>query len=333
MLPIAEKDLVGSLLIPILYEGRDNGWNPRNCPPEPWTPSDIRMTTKVLIPLFLIFVCIRTAFSQEIVPLWPRLENVPGKDLPTLIMYAPDAAKESGTAVIICPGGSYRGLARHEGEDYALYLSSLGIRAFVLNYRLGPVHDYKAITADVFRAVRLVRMRSQQWRIDPSRIGIMGSSAGGHLAATAMTHFDPGDRFSKDPVERMSSRPDFGVLCYPVISMGPMGHAISREQFLGSNPSSDLVERYSNERQVKPDSPPCFIWHTYEDSVVSVENSLAFARGLRERNIPFALHIYEHGRHGLGLGAPPSSDSLHPWTRELAHWLKERGLIRSLVEQ
>lgn len=283
--------------------------------------------------LFLVFLHMHTAGSQEIIPLWPLSQNIPERDLPTLTMYVPEATKESGTAIIICPGGSYRGLARHEGEDYALFLSSLGIRAFVLKYRLGPVYNYKVITADASRAVRLVRLNAQQWKIDSSRIGIMGSSAGGHLAATTMTHCDSGDPVSTDPVERLSSRPDFGILCYPVISMGPIGHAISREQFLGLNPSNDLVEFYSIERQVSTDTPPCFIWHTYEDSVVSVENSLAFATALKNHNVPFALHVYEHGRHGLGLGGTPASDTLHPWTRELVLWLKGRGLIRSSVQQ
>ncbi|GJQ21540.1 MAG: hypothetical protein HBSIN02_18950 [Bacteroidia bacterium] len=282
--------------------------------------------------LFLVFLLMHTAGSQEIIPLWPLSQNIPERDLPTLTMYVPEATKESGTAIIICPGGSYRGLARHEGEDYALFLSSLGIRAFVLKYRLGPVYNYKAITADVARAVRLVRTHARQWGIDPARIGIMGSSAGGHLAATAMTHFDGGNPSSDDAVDRMTSRPDFGILCYPVISMGPRGHAISREQFLGPNPTQDLVDLYSNERQVRSDTPPCFLWHTYEDSVVSVENSLAFATALKNHNVPFALHVYEHGRHGLGLGAPPPFEAPHPWTRQLTLWLKERGLIPPSVQ-
>lgn len=269
-----------------------------------------------------------TAFTQDVTRLWPELQGIPERDLPTLTVYPPDSAKESGTAIIICPGGSYRGLARHEGEDYALFLSSLGIRAFVLKYRLGPVYHHQAITADAARAVRFVRRNAVRWGIDPTRIGIMGSSAGGHLAATMMTHFDAGDPSSKDPVERVSSRPDFGILCYPVISMGPMGHAISREQFLGPNPTQALIDLYSSERQVTADTPPCFIWHTFEDTVVNVENSLAFAKSLKAHSVPFALHIYTKGRHGLGLGAPPPFTSPHPWVRELVRWLSERALLR-----
>jgi acetyl esterase/lipase len=143
-----------------------------------------------------------------------------------------------------------------------------------------------------------------------------------------MTHFDEGDRGSPDSVERVSSRPDFGLLCYPVISMGPIGHQISREQFLGLTPSKELVKLYSNEFQVSEATPPCFLWHTYEDSVVSVKNSLEFAKALEEHGVPFDLHVYEHGRHGLGLGDKPPFANTLPWTKDLTVWLKGRRLIK-----
>jgi acetyl esterase/lipase len=242
-------------------------------------------------------------------------------------VYPPEERKATGTAIIICPGGSYRGLAKHEGEDYALFLSSLGIKAFVLKYRLGPVYSYREITADAARAVRIVRTSAQAWGIHPDKIGIMGSSAGGHLASTMMTHFDLGNPDSPDPIERASSRPDFGILCYPVISMGPIGHAISREQFMGANPPDEIVRLYSNELQVTPHTPPVFLWHTYEDTVVSVENSLEFAMALKKNGVPFDLHVTERGRHGLGLGDRPPFNNRHPWTNDLLVWLKVHSLI------
>jgi len=281
-----------------------------------------------LVGFVVVFIMITRCVAQETFPLWPQNMGTTEKDNPTLTMYPPDSNKASGTAIIICPGGSYRGLAKHEGEDYALYLISQGIRAFVLKYRLGPVYGYREITADASRAMRMVREGAGRWGIDPDKIGIMGSSAGGHLAATMMTHFDKGNLDSPDPIERVSSRPDFGILSYPVISMGPISHSISREQFLGPNPDEALIARYSNELQVTVKTPPGFLWHTYEDSIVSVENSLVFAKALKDHGVPFALHVYEHGRHGLGLGARYPFDNPHPWTRDLLVWLSSRGLIR-----
>jgi len=283
-----------------------------------------------LPPWLLLTLCLipSIGLAQEIIRLWPDKPGLTDKDIPTLTVYPPDESKATGTAIIICPGGSYRGLARHEGEDYALFLSSLGIKAFVLKYRLGPVYTYKEITADAARAIRMVRSSAVEWGIDPNKVGIMGSSAGGHLASTAMTHFDNGASASPDPIERASSRPDFGILCYPVISMGPIGHAISREQFMGANPPDEIVRLYSNELQVTPHTPPAFLWHTYEDSVVSVENSLEFAKALKKNGVPFDLHVTERGRHGLGLGDKPPFPNRHPWTDDLIVWLRVHGLIQ-----
>ena len=143
-----------------------------------------------------------------------------------------------------------------------------------------------------------------------------------------MTHFDEGSRTAADSIDRVSSRPDFGILCYPVISMGPIGHTTSREQFLGLNPSKELVKLYSNELQVTDATPPCFLWHTYEDSVVSVKNSLEFASALEEHHVPFDLHVYEHGRHGLGIGDKPPFANALPWTKDLLVWLRVRGVIK-----
>jgi acetyl esterase/lipase len=277
-----------------------------------------------------IVACLAIARSsaQQVLPLWPELADKPDKDNPTLTIYLPDSSTATGAAVVVCPGGAYRGLAKHEGEDYARFLTSYGITAFVLKYRLGPKYGYREITADAARAIRIVRAGARSWNLKPKNIGIMGSSAGGHLASTMMTHFDNGDRTSSDSVERFGSRPDFGILCYPVISMGPIGHQISREQFLGLTPSAALVKLYSNELQVTDATPPCFLWHTYEDSVVSVKNSLEFAKALEEHGVPFDLHVYQHGRHGLGLGDKSPFANTLPWTKDLIVWLKVRGVIK-----
>jgi acetyl esterase/lipase len=180
----------------------------------------------------------------------------------------------------------------------------------------------------VARAVRLVRSRARQWNLDPKRIGVMGSSAGGHLASTLLTHVDAGRPGVADPVERESSRPDIGILCYPVISMGTLTHAGSRRNLLGDNPSAELVDALSNERHVTPRTPPCFIWHTREDRTVKVENSLAFAAALRRNGVPCDLHIYQKGDHGIGLGDKPPFLHAHPWTKDLAHWLKRQGFAK-----
>lgn len=247
-----------------------------------------------------------------------------------LTPYLPDAASATGAGMVVCPGGGYSGLSMdHEGRAYAQWLNAHGVAAFVLKYRLGS-HGYRhpVMLEDAARAVRLVRSRALEWKIDPHRLGIMGSSAGGHLASTLLTHFDAGSPQATDPIERQSSRPDLGVLCYAVISMGPTTHAGSRQNLLGDNPSPELVQSLSNELQVTPQTPPCFLWHTWEDPVVKVENSLDFAQALRRNGVHFDLHIYEHGGHGMGLGddTPPFRNAL-PWTNDLLFWLKGQGFL------
>lgn len=251
------------------------------------------------------------------------------KDIPTLTPYLPDAARATGAAMVICPGGGYGGLAGHEGEDYALYLNQSGIAGFVLKYRLGSGgYRHPVMLGDAARAVRLVRARAQAWGVDPHRVGIMGSSAGGHLASTVLTHFDAGDASAEDPVDRESSRPDLGVLCYAVITMGEYTHQGSKRNLLGDEPGEDLVRLLSNELQVTPETPPCFVWHTWEDAAVPVENSLQFAAALRRSGVPMDLHIYEKGRHGIGLRDKAPFEHVHPWARDLVFWLQERGFGR-----
>jgi acetyl esterase/lipase len=229
--------------------------------------------------------------------------------------------------VVVCPGGGYAGLAEHEGPRYARYLVGLGVAAFVLKYRLGSAgYRHPTMMRDVQRAVRTVRARAAQWGLDPTRLGVMGSSAGGHLASVALTLFDDGAAASADPIERASCRPDFGVLCYPVIAMeGPYAHAGSRENLLGPAPDRAALALLSTERQVTARTPPCFLWHLADDEAVPPENSLHFAAALRRCRVPFELHVYPRGGHGVGLGGG-GSGALLPWTRELSRWLRELGV-------
>ncbi len=273
------------------------------------------------------------AQSTNSFPLWP--DGAPGaqgsaaKDVPTLTPYFPDLARATGAAMVICPGGGYAMLAPHEGDGYARWLAENGIAGFVLKYRLASDgYHHPAMLQDAARAVRTVRARAGEWKLDPKRIGIMGSSAGGHLAATLLTHFDAGNPDAQDPIERQSSRPDLGILCYAVITLGQFTHQGSRQNLVGKDPSPELVRDLSNELQVTRETPPCFIWHTYEDDGVAVENSLQFAEALRRAGVPFDLHIYQKGGHGLGLGTREWNPARrHPWTSDCLFWLKAQGWV------
>ena len=289
----------------------------------------------LLVCLFLISCALNlSAQPTNSFPLWPG--PAPGalgtqdKDIPTLTPFFPEVAKATGAAIVVCPGGGYAGLAPHEGEGYARFLNEQGITAFVLKYRLGSGgYRHPAMLQDAARAIRLVRARAGEWKLDPHRIGLMGSSAGGHLTSTLLTHFDPGKPNAADPVERQSSRPDLGILCYPVISLRQFGHRGSRENLLGKDPSPELIDELSNELKVTRETPPCFLWHTVEDKAVPVENSLAFAEALRKNGVPFDLHIYEKGPHGLGLGSREYDPARwHPWTKDCIFWLKQQGFVK-----
>jgi acetyl esterase/lipase len=280
--------------------------------------------------------CLASVQAQPInsFQLWP--EGAPGalgkedKDIPTLTPYLPDPGKATGAAIVICPGGGYGMLAPHEGGQYARFLNEYGIAGFVLKYRLGSGgYRHPAMLQDAARAVRTVRARAGDWQVDPKRIGIMGSSAGGHLASTLLTHFDSGEADAADPIERQSSRPDLGILCYAVISLGKFTHQGSKHNLLGPDPSPELVRLLSNELQVTKETPPCFIWHTYEDNAVPVENSLQFAEALRKAGVPCDLHIYQKGQHGIGLGSSNwNSEKRHPWTRDCIFWLQAQGFAK-----
>ena len=276
--------------------------------------------------LFLSLIVAR-AEMQTPVPLWP--DGAPGalgtnaNDIPTLTAYLPDAANTTGAAMVICPGGAYIHLAPHEGNDYALWLNQHGVTCFVLKYRLGTSgYRHPAMLNDASRAVRWVRAHADEFKVDAHRVGIMGSSAGGHLAATLLTHFDAGDANAADAIERQGSRPDLGVLCYPVISMGEFTHKGSKESLLGKNPDPELVKLLSNELQVTTNTPPCFLWTTFEDTAVPIENTLLFAAALQKNHVPFDLHVYQKGGHGMGLKDKPPFANPHPWAGDCLFWLK-----------
>ena len=250
------------------------------------------------------------------------------RDKPALTIWLADPSKAVGTGVVVCPGGGYGGLAMdHEGKQIAEYLNNLGISAFVLKYRLGPRYRHPAPLQDAQRAIRTVRQRAKEFGVAPNRIGIWGFSAGGHLASTAATHFDAGNASASDEVERMSSRPDFAVLAYPVLTFTEEQyvHKGSRRNLLGDNPDAALVELLSNEKHVTPQTPPTFLFHTNEDSGVPPENSVLFYLALRKAGIPAEMHIYEKGRHGVGLA--PKDPILSSWGGRLADWFGTRGLL------
>ncbi len=291
------------------------------------------MKTLLASALLLATLIVSRAEMQTSTPLWPT--GAPGalgsssNDVPTLTAYLPDPTNATGAAMVICPGGGYVHLAPHEGNDYALWLNQHGVTCFVLKYRLGSSgYHHPAMLNDAARAMRWVRAHADEYKIDPKRVGIMGSSAGGHLAATMLTHFDAGDTNATDAVERQSSRPDLGILCYPVISMGEFTHHGSKDNLLGKNPSAELVQLLSNELQVTGSTPPCFIWTTYEDTAVPIENSLMFAAALQKNHVPFDLHIYQKGGHGMGLADKPPFVHPHPWAGDCLFWLKVQGFVK-----
>lgn len=255
--------------------------------------------------------------------------EVPGYDknlsdeLPSLVPYVINNNKTNG-AIIICPGGGYHHRAEHEGEPIALWLNSIGISAFVLNYRIAPYKDPIPLL-DAQRAIRFVRYHADKWKIDKDKIGIMGFSAGGHLASSVGTHFDYGIKSAIDPVDNISCRPDAMILCYPVISFFEYRHNGSMVNLLGDFPNEARRAYLSNENSVSENTPKTFLWHTAEDQSVPVENSLLFAGALSKYRIPFQLHIFPNGRHGLGLAK--EVEDVHKWTELCEVWLRKISFI------
>lgn len=282
---------------------------------------------------FLVFFAafMAKAKAQTPIVLWESgAPNAVGKeplDIPTITPYPAPKETATGAAIVVCPGGGYSHLSDiKEGSDVAKWLNSLGISAFVLKYRLGMRYHQPNQLLDAARALRTVRARAREWNLDEKRIGILGFSAGGHLASTLGTHFDAGKADAADPVERVSSRPDLMVLVYPVITMGEFTHQGSKTNLLGDNPSADLIKLYSNELQVTKETPPTFLLHTMTDPAVPVENSLMFSTALRKVGVPFELHLYEQGPHGFGLAL--ADPILSTWAARCADWLKIHGFAK-----
>jgi len=267
-----------------------------------------------------------TPAAPQTMRLWegaaPGAQGTGDSDIPTITLYRASPENNTHMAIVVCPGGGYGGLAAHEGKPVAQWLNSIGITGTVLKYRLGPRYHHPVELGDASRAIRTVRANSEKWNIDPRHIGIIGFSAGGHLASTAATHFDDGDPNASDPVERVSSRPDLAMLIYPVISMEePYVHRGSRRNLLGDNPDPKLVELLSNQKQVTEKTPPCFLVHGADDKVVAVQNSIEFALACLQHKVPVELHIFEKGAHGFGMGG--SDPVLSTWPRDAAQWLKK----------
>jgi acetyl esterase/lipase len=268
----------------------------------------------------------------QVLPLWsgaaPGALGTEEADVPTITVFLPRTMTASTPAVVVCPGGGYQNLAsNHEGRQVANFLNSIGIAAFVLKYRLGPRYHHPVELGDAQRAIRTLRSHASEWRLDAGRIGIMGFSAGGHLAMTASTWSGAGNAQAADAVDRVSSRPDFAVLGYPVISMtAAWTHRGSQRNLLGDTPDPDLANRLSGENAVTKDTPPTFIFQTNEDPAVPAENAVQYFLALRKAGVPAEMHVFEKGGHGVGLAN--DNPSLSPWSSLLATWLRGRGVVK-----
>jgi acetyl esterase/lipase len=268
----------------------------------------------------------------QAMPLWsgpaPGALGTDDSDIPLMTVFLPRTMAQNTPAIVVCPGGGYVQLAaNHEGRQVASYLNSLSVAAFVLRYRLGPRYRHPIELGDAQRAIRTLRSHAAEWRLDAARIGIMGFSAGGHLAMTASTRFDSGNASSVDVVERAGSRPDFTVLGYPVISMTEAWtHQGSKNSLLGNNPDPQLAQSLSGEQAVTKDTPPTFIFQTNADTTVPAENSVYYYLALRKAGVPAEMHIFEKGPHGVGLANDDAA--LSEWSKLLANWLRGRGVVK-----
>jgi acetyl esterase/lipase len=268
--------------------------------------------------IYLISLRSATAAEPERIPLWP---DQPAQA--SLTLFRPE--HPTGAAMIICPGGGYATLVTGgEGSGIAQWLNKHGISGILLEYRL-PQGNSEWPLLDAQRAIRLVRSRAATWLVDPHRLGIIGFSAGGHLASTAATHFDAGNAKSADVIEHFSCRPDFAVLVYPVISMGKLGHAGSRDNLLGSNPTAEKIALFSTETQVTAQTPPTFLAHAKDDSLVLPENSRLFATALKAHGVPCEYLELPSGGHGLNGQQGPSWDA---WQTRSLEWLGIQGLLK-----
>lgn len=286
---------------------------------------------KVCLITILTAIFMSFANAQTPIRLWegdaPNANGKEAIDIPTLTPYLAPKDKATGAAIIVLPGGGYRALSDvKEGSAVAEYLNSIGVSAFVLKYRLGPKYGQPNQLLDATRAMRMVRSQTAGWGIDANRIGILGFSAGGHLASTMATHFDSGNPNATEELEKVSSRPDIQILIYPVITMGEFTHKGSKLNLLGENPSDELIKKYSNELQITKETPPAFIVQGVDDKTVPMENSILYIQSLRKNGVPFEFHLYEHGPHGFGLGG--ADPILSTWKDRLAAWLVLRNFVK-----
>jgi len=311
------------------------------------TPKNKNVMTRYRLIIFVLFCYPLISGAQQVIPLYETVPNaIASKEVveksdttatgrivislvtvPTLTAFFPPKDRAQGTAVIICPGGGYSYLVMNqEGTDVAEEFAKKGITAFVLKYRLpnDKIMTNKTIgpLQDAQRAIQMVRQNAAEWNIDPDKIGIMGFSAGGHLASTASTHFD---KAVVDNPGNISLRPDFSILIYPVISFtDSIAHKGSRDNLIGKNPSSEKIKEYSNELQVTAKTPPAFLVHAKDDDGVKYENSVRYNEALIKNRVPAELRLYEHGGHGFGLNNPTTTDK---WMERLKSWLKTNRYI------
>ena len=287
---------------------------------------------------WMCFILLFTGFTSleagepETLKLWPDGAPFQLEDdyEPTLTVYPAPKKSATGSAIVVCPGGGYQTLAMdHEGKQVADWLNSIGKTAFVLRYRVGSWDGQKNLypvpSLDGQRAVRLARFKAESYGVNPEKIGILGFSAGGHLASTIGTHFDSGDPFAEDLVDRVGCRPNFMVLIYPVVSFETKYvHRGSRRALLGNDPDLHLIHFLSNETQVSTMTPPAFLVHTTQDRAVPSENSLLFYMALKENGVPAEMHIYERGKHGFGLA--PGDPILSTWPKHCEVWMGKMGM-------
>lgn len=288
---------------------------------------------KTLVPVFSILlvtliVCI--AAEPVVQPLWP--DGVPlgekaTADDPDLTIYLPAVEKANGAAVVICPGGGYWALAMdHEGHQVAQWLNSMGVAGIIVSYRRGPGAAHPVPLMDAQHAIRTTRANAAKWNIDPNRIGVIGFSAGGHLASSTGVHFDYGKNNAENIIEQQSCRPDFMILVYPVITMvEKYGHQGSKDNLLGKNASQEMAEKMSSDLQVTQDTPPTFLLLTSEDTVVPAENGISFYLACHKNNVPCEMHVFEKGPHGFGLA--PFDPVLSDWAELCEQWLRVRGVF------
>lgn len=312
-------------------------------------PSSINLTMNKIVVLFTFLIFAHMTQAQDYsLPLYPsgkipnwqksdEKEKRESRDIlwlsnvqtPDIAVYLPTKRFATGAAVVICPGGGYAGLAYDlEGTDIAKWLNTQGIAGIVLKYRLpiskNNITPHLTPLMDAQRALRLVRANAAKWNINSNQIGIMGFSAGGHLASTLLTHNDRGNATATDSIEQQSSRPDFGILIYPVISMTkPIMHAGSRNNLIGEKPDPALANSYSNELQVTRETPPTFLLHAMDDNAVPVENSLLFFQALKDKGVPGELHVFPKGGHGFGLAT--GKGALERWASLCTDWIKSLG--------